>query len=238
LVSIVEISCDYHKQYVTIPKQIYMDIYWYGQACFKIKGKNATVLIDPFDPDMLGLKAPKGSDFEGDVVLMTHGHPDHNFTKIVSGSPVEVAGPGEYEVKGVSINGVQVFHDKSEGSERGKNTIYSIQIDGLTIVHVGDLGHTLSEDQIQEVGDADILLVPVGGVFTIDGKDASEVVSQLEPKIIIPMHYKLPGLKIELAEVENFLKEMGVEGVVPQPKLTITKDKLPEEPQVVVLNKS
>lgn len=217
---------------------VHMDIYWYGQACFKVKGKTASFLIDPYDPDMMGFKAPKPSEMEVDVVLKTHDHPDHNNLSLAGGNPVEIIGPGEYEVKGVTINGVSVFHDKTQGSERGKNTIYNILIDGLNIVHCGDLGHTLTEEQIQEIGECDILMIPIGSIYTIDGKDAAEVVSELEPRIIIPMHYKIPGMKFELEGVDTFLKEMGAEGIEPQPKLSITKDKLPDEPQVVLLNKN
>lgn len=212
-----------------------MDIIWYGQACFKLKGKNASVAIDPYN-ELIGLKPPK--EIEADLVLVTHEHKDHNNVGLVVGSPVKIEGPGDYEAKGVAVTGIGVFHDKQKGAERGRNTIYNVNIDGLNIVHVGDLGHLLSEAEIQDLGTTDILLVPVGSVFTIDAKEASELVAQLEPRIIIPMHYNLPGLKVDLDPVDKFLKEMGIENVVPVPKLTITKDKLPEEPQVVVLTKS
>jgi L-ascorbate metabolism protein UlaG (beta-lactamase superfamily) len=212
-----------------------MDIYWGGQALFRLKGKSAAAVIDPFDPAIVGLKLPK--DLEADVVLKTHDHPDHNFLSAVSGNPLQITGPGEYEIKGIAIEGISVFHDTKKGEERGRNTIYNIEIDGLNIVHLGDLGHVLSEDQVQEVGNVDILMVPVGGTFTIDAKAASEVVSQLEPKIILPMHYGIAGLKFELETVDKFLKEMGVENPTPMAKLSITKDKLPEEPMVVILNK-
>lgn len=224
-----------------------MDIYWYGQSMFKIKGKSATILIDPFDPATIGLKLPKTSDLEADIVLQTHDHPDHNNTAAMPGEPVKIAGPGEYEVKGISVIGVGVYHDNVQGAERGKNTIYSMSVDGLNIVHLGDLGHTLSESQVQEIGSTDILLIPVGGTYTIDANVATEVVAQLEPRIIIPMHYDIPGLTVNLEPVENFLKEMGAEHPKPvneqsssasQNKLSVTKDKLPDEPQVVVLNKS
>lgn len=216
-----------------------MDIYWYGQAMFKLKGKSASVVIDPFNPDFIGLKLPKASELEADVVLKTHNHGDHNFLEAVPGDPLKITGPGEYEVKGISIVGVGVYHDKSQGSERGTNTVYNINIDGLNVVHVGDLGHTLSEEQIQEIGEADILMVPVGSVYTINAKDASEVVAQLEPKIVIPMHYGgLAGLKVTLDSVDLFLKEMGAENVTPQNKLSVAAGKLPEEPQVVLLNKN
>lgn len=213
-----------------------MDIYWYGQACFKLKGKEATVVLDPFDPEFTGLKLPK--DLSADCVLISHQHQDHNFPQAVEGNPMVFTGPGEYEIKGVVMTGINSFHDDTEGSERGKNTIFHILMDGLNIVHLGDLGQKkLTEEQVDAISQADIVLTPVGSVYTIDAKTASEIIAQLEPKIIIPMHYKVDGLKFELEPVDNFLKEMGAESVELQPKLSVTKDKLPEEPQVVVLSK-
>lgn len=213
-----------------------MDIYWYGQACFKLKGKTASAVIDPFSPEAVGLKLPK--DLEANVVLQSHDHPDHNNIAIVGGNPMPFYGPGEYEVKGIAVTGVASFHDTTDGSERGKNTIFHVSIDGLNIVHLGDLGQAkLTEQQIALLGQVDILLIPVGGVFTIDASQAVEIIAQLEPKIIIPMHYFVEGLKFELDPVEKFLKQMGAEAVQPVPKLTITKDKLPEETEVVVLSR-
>ncbi|MDP3758385.1 MAG: MBL fold metallo-hydrolase, partial [Candidatus Daviesbacteria bacterium] len=172
----------------------------------------------------------------------THDHQDHNFAltaTISSGvKPIVFDKPGEYEVSGVVMTGINSFHDNSEGAERGMNIIFHLLFDNLDIVHLGDLGQAkLTEEQVAQIGQTDILLIPVGSVYTIDSKAASEIVSQLEPKIIIPMHYKIEGLKIELEGVDNFLKEMGAENVDPQPKLSITKERLPEEPQVVVLSK-
>jgi L-ascorbate metabolism protein UlaG (beta-lactamase superfamily) len=218
-----------------------MDIYWYGQACFKIKGKNATVVIDPFSPEFTGLKLPK--DLQADMVLTSHEHEDHNFSSAVVSAQgtksMVFLRPGEYEVGGAVVTGINSFHDNSGGSERGMNTIFHLLFDGLDIVHLGDLGQTkLTEEQVAQIGQTDILMIPVGSVYTIDAKAASEIVAQLEPKIIIPMHYKIEGLKFEVEGVENFLKEMGAENAVSQPKLSITKDKLPEEPQVILLAKS
>lgn len=213
-----------------------MDIYWYGQSMFKIKGKNTTLVIDPFDPDFTGLKFPK--DVGADVVLATHLHQDHNNIASVEGSPLYVQGPGEYEVKGVSVVGINSFHDLEEGKEKGKNTIYHIVMDNISIVHLGDLGHLPSEEQTSGIDSTDILMIPVGGKFTIDDKTATKVVAQFEPKVVIPMHYGLPGLKLELEGVEGFLKEMGAESVEPVSKLSVTKDKLPEETMVVLLSKS
>jgi len=214
-----------------------MDITWYGQACFKIKGKSTTVVIDPFDQDYTGLKLPK--DLEAQVALVTHQHKDHNNTQAVSGNPLVITGPGEYEKAGVSITGVAAFHDSKQGEEKGRVTLYHISVDGVNIVHLGDLGHVLTEEQTSEIDNVDILMIPVGGVVTTDSEAAAKVVAQLEPKIVIPMHYKIPGLKFEeLEEVRAFLKEMGAENISEQPKLSITKDKLPEETTVVLLSKS
>lgn len=218
-----------------------MEITWFGQACFKLKSKTSSIIIDPFDPEMTGLKLPK--ELSANAVLVSHAHPDHNNSKVVV-SPegkeiMTFTDPGEYEIGGIVITGIGSFHDSSEGVERGSNTIFQVTVDGVNIVHLGDFGEkVLSEDQINQIGQTDILLVPVGSVYTIDGKAASEIVAQLEPKIVIPMHYFVEGLKFQLDPVENFLKAMGIENAEPQPKLSITKDKLPEETQVVVLSKS
>ena len=214
-----------------------IDIYWAGQAAFRIKGKNATVLIDPYNPDFTGLKLPK--DWQADIVLSSHSHEDHNNTEAIAPASEDgvmvFSEPGEYEVKGVIISAIASSH----GEGKGANTIFHLNLDGLNIVHLGDLGQSkLTEEQIAQIGDVDVLLVPVGGTYTIDGKGASEIVSELEPKIIVPMHYFIEGLKFALDGVDKFLKEMGAEGVSPAPKLSISKEKLPEEPQVILLAKS
>lgn len=218
-----------------------MEITWYGQACFKLKSKTSSIVIDPYDAEMTGLKLPK--EFSASAVLVSHAHPDHSNSKVVT-SPdgkeiMTFNDPGEYEIGGIVITGIGSFHDSSEGSERGNNTIFQVTVDGVNIVHLGDFGEkVLSEDQLNQIGQTDILLIPVGGVYTIDGKAASEIVSQLEPKIVIPMHYSIEGLKFQLDPVENFLKAMGIESSEPQAKLSTTKDKLPEETQVILLAKS
>ncbi len=213
-----------------------MDITYLGHASFKIKGKNAVVVTDPYDPQT-GLKFPK---VEADIVTVTHDHFDHSAASLVQGEPFVVAGPGEYEVKGVEIVGVDSFHDTKEGSERGRSTIFNLKIDKMNIAHLGDLGQdSLTDQQVEEIGNVDILMIPVGGVYTIDAATAAKIASLLEPKIIIPMHYADPDSTVkELAGVENFLKEIGKEDVEPTQKLTITPDKLPEETQVVLMTKS
>lgn len=214
-----------------------MEIYPLGHASFRLKGRTATVVTDPYDPAMVGLKFPKLESV--DVVTVSHDHNDHNATAGLPNSPFIVAGPGEYEIKEVTIIGVPSFHDDKEGRERGANTVYKITVDEINICHLGDLGHKLSDEQLSRIGDVDVLLIPVGGFYTIDSKTAAQVVAQLEPLIVVPMHYQRPGVNPELAAklepVADFLAEMGAEGVTPQPKLVVSKDKLPETTTVVVL---
>lgn len=213
-----------------------MDIVHLGHSSFKIKGKNAILLTDPFSPEFTGLKFPKT---EADIVTVSHQHEDHNYVeagnwKLETGTLI-ISGPGEYESKGVKILGMASFHDSSKGSERGRNTIFKITMDGVNLCHLGDLGHKLEGETVDLLDGVDILLLPVGGVYTIDAKMASEVVAQLEPKMVIPMHYCVPGLKFQLDPLEKFLQEMGKPDVKAIPKLSISKDKLPEEMEIVVL---
>lgn len=212
-----------------------MDISYLGHASFRLKGKTAAVVVDPYDPSV-GPKFPK---VDADIVAVTHAHFDHNATSQVSGEPFIIAGPGEYEVKGVEIIGVNSFHDNKQGAERGNNTIYNFKIDKINVCHLGDLGQTtLTEQQVEEIANVDILLLPVGGHFTINATEANKIASQLEPRIIIPMHFKDAETKIaELSGVESFLKEINKENLEPVNKLTITPDKLPEETQVVLMQK-
>lgn len=213
-----------------------VDIYFLGQACFRIKGKKTTIVVDPYDSDFIGLSPLK---LEADIVCVTHAHKDHNAAELVKGTDEAeafvISGPGEYEIRGVNIIGISSFHDDKEGEERGRNIIYQITIDGVNIVHLGDLGQKkLTQSQIEEIS-CDVLLLPVGGVYTIDGKEAVEIVSQLEPKVIIPMHYNLPKLKVELGEVSEFLSAIGKEKMEPIPKYSISEERMPQETEVVVL---
>jgi len=214
-----------------------MEINYLGHAAFRIRGKSTTVVTDPYAPEHVGLKFPK--HIAADIVTVSHDHPDHNAIHQIEGAAYVVNGPGEYEIKGVGIIGLSTFHDEEKGAKRGKNTIYRIEMDGLSIVHLGDLGHTLSVAEVDSLGGVDILMIPVGGLYTIDPAAAVAVINEIEPSIVLPMHYgrtELPAKAFgNLATREAFLKEIGTENVVPQPKLTITKDKLPEQMQVVIL---
>lgn len=211
-----------------------------GHSCFRIKGKKAILVTDPFD-SYIGFKMPKVS---ADIITVSHEHQDHNNISAVTGTtrrkqPFVISGPGEYEVSGVFVFGVSSFHDDESGSRRGPNTVYVINMEGMRLVHLGDLSHKLTDEQLEEVNGADILFIPVGGTYTIDPKVAVEVIGQIQPKIIIPMHYKTtdydPKFGLQIS-VDDFLKEIGVE-VKPVNKLTISRDKLPEEREVVVLKK-
>ena len=183
-----------------------MQITWYGQACFRLESKDIRVLIDPFSKK-IGLREPRINDT---IVLVTHEHDDHNNTEN-AGEAFVVRGPGEYEKSGVQIVGISSFHDDTQGSERGLNTIYVIKFEDITLCHLGDLGQQeLTAEQVEMIGNVDILFIPVGGVYTIDGKQAVGVVKQIEPKIIIPMHYKISGLTIDLEPATAFLKEIGI----------------------------
>jgi len=189
-------------------------------------------LIDPFSKE-IGLKPPKIKD---DIVMVTHGHYDHSNLEEVNPEAFVITTPGEYEKKGIAIRGISSYHDKTEGKERGLNIIYIIKAEDMTICHLGDLGQEkLTENQVDEIGDVDILLVPVGGNYTINYKEAIEVIGQIEPKIIIPMHYKIKDLKVELEGPEKFVKELGL---TPEKvdKYKISKKLLPlEEMKLVIL---
>ncbi len=216
-----------------------MTIIWHGQSLFEIttsRGKNnqVNIVIDPFSPE-LGLRIPK---LEADIVLTTHDHYDHNNVKAVAGNPFLIEGPGEYEIKEVFIQGIPAFHDDLQGKERGKMTIFTIEAEELRLCHLGDLGQKeLTPDQLEKIGEIDILMIPIGGNYTISGKEAVKIMSQIEPKIIIPMHYALPKLKVKLEEVDKFLKIMGIKKIEPVNKLTIKKKELAEEEAKIIVLK-
>jgi len=208
-----------------------MDITWLGLSCFRIRGSHAIIVTDPFPPG-LGYNLGK---LTADIVTVSHQHPSHSYDQGINGEHRLVKGPGEYEISGVLILGIRTYHDSVKGQSRGKNTIYLMEIDGVNVLHLGDLGHALGDDMVEEIGNVDILLLPVGGVSTINAAMAAEVIRKLEPKVVIPMHYKTAKSDRDLEPVENFLKEMGQAQVEPRPKLTISRSNLPLTTEVVVL---
>ncbi|MFC1860348.1 MBL fold metallo-hydrolase [Chloroflexota bacterium] len=209
-----------------------MDISWLGHSCFRIRGSHATIVTDPYSPD-LGYSLGKST---ARIVTVSHQHPGHSYVQGIGGKPRLVTGPGEYEISGILIIGISTFHDADRGEKRGKNTIYLMEVDEVVVCHLGDLGHVLNAEQVEEMGNVDVLLLPVGGVSTINAPMAAEVVRQLEPKVVVPMHYKTSKLNRELEPVERFLKEIGVKEVAPQPKLSLSKSSLPLSTQVFLLD--
>lgn len=221
-----------------------MQIIWKGHSCFEIiskssKGKEVKILIDPFS-EKIGLKP---LSIEADILLISHDHQDHNNKKVVKGSPFLISGPGEYEIKEIFIQGIEAWHDNSQGKERGKITIFKIESEGIKICHLSDLGQKeLNSDQLGKIGDIDILMIPVGGIphqnhwwGTISAKEASKIISQIEPKILIPMHYLIPKLKIKLDPLDKFLKVMGQKSSQPQNKLSVKKKDLPTEGMKIII---
>lgn len=209
-----------------------MVITWYGQACFKIQSGELVIAIDPFAKE-IGLTPPR---FRADFVLITHSHRDHANQEAIGGEPFVITGPGEYEMKGVYVRGIATFHDTEQGMQRGMNTIYGISVEELSLVHLGDFGeYELREETLDAIGNVDVLMIPVGGVYTIDGKQAARVVRQLSPRYVIPMHYKIPGLTVGLETAGAFLKEMGVSHEALQEKLALKKKDIGEEEKTEVV---
>ncbi len=209
-----------------------MEITWLGHSCFRIKGKEAIVITDPCHPS-LGYSFGK---LQADIVTLSHFHPGHCYIEAITSEFKEIKGPGEYELKGTFISGIATFHDAEWGKKRGMNTVYLLEMDGMILCHLGDLGHLPASELIEAIGDVEVLFLPVGGVSTIGSLTAAEVVRHLTPKIVIPMHYKTPALVGDLEPVDKFLKELGIREIVSQPKLSINRSTLPASTQVVLLD--
>ena len=209
-----------------------MDVTWLGHGCFRLRGRAAAVVTDPYPP-AVGLKLAR---MDAEVVTVSHEHDNHSFTQVVRDGAYEIRGPGEYEVAGVSVIGIPTYHDDEKGAKHGRNTVYLIEIDDVRVCHLGDLGHKLEDAEAEAVTTPDVLLVPVGGASAMNGAQAAEVVRQLEPRYVVPMHYAIPGLKLKLDPIDRFLKEMGVTVSEAQPKLAVQKSSVTEyETKVVVL---
>lgn len=217
-----------------------MTIQWYGHSCFKIttkpegrgSGEDIVIFVDPFDRSV-GLRPPQG---RADIVTVSHDHHDHSNSGALKGDPQILDLPGEYSIKGVSITGISSFHDKKEGAERGLNTIFVFESEGIRFCHLGDLGMILDKKQLEEINGVDVLAVPVGGNdFTLDGKEAKTVVDQVEPKIILPMHYKIPASKFKVDDEKKFCKEIGICPREKMAKLILKKKDLENDEVKVIL---
>lgn len=216
-----------------------MDITYLGHSCFKLRSGSATVITDPYDASV-GFKLPRVS---ADVVTVSHQHSDHNNIGGVAASsrrerPFIIDKAGEYEVGGVSVFGLRTYHDDKQGQLRGENIVYSVLIEGISVVHLGDLGHQLSEAEVDELNGVDVLLCPVGGHYTIGPKEAVNLVQAVEPAVIVPMHFKTDQHDKKtfemIEEVGKFVEEMGLEAKTTD-KLSISRSSLPEETELVVL---
>jgi L-ascorbate metabolism protein UlaG (beta-lactamase superfamily) len=214
-----------------------MEITWYGHSCFRLTERNyATVVTDPFDSKAVGYDALK---LRSDIVTVSHDAPGHSNTDAVKGISHVIDGPGEFEIGGVFITGVQ--SDSSAGKKRTKenlprNTIYVFDYDGITVAHLGDLNQTPTQSEIESLGTVNVVLVPVGGGGGLTAAKAAEVISLIEPNLVIPMHYSTPATKVSLDSLNKFIKEMGLSKPEPQPSLKVTRSGLPSETHVVVLD--
>ncbi len=207
-----------------------MKIRWRGHASFLIETGGQRIVTDPFNAEVGYPMVP----LEADIVTVSHEHWDHNAVESIGGDPLVIKGVGAREVEGIFLHGIDSCHDINQGRDRGANTIFKISAEGIHVVHLGDLGHPLSAEQVAEIGQVDILLVPVGGTFTIDSQGAVTVANLLQPRIVIPMHYATPHLSFELAPVEGFTSQYDL--VVKKPYLEVQAADLGAEMRIVVLD--
>jgi len=214
-----------------------MKIKFLGHAAFLITtGDGTKIVTDPYEPGGFGGAIAHGPLEEpADLVVVSHGHADHNYVKMVPGDPAVVQGPGEQTHSGITFRALASHHDTSRGAERGQNIVRVIEADGMTVCHLGDLGHALSPEDATALGAVDVLLVPVGGTFTIDAKGATAAVNRLRPRIAIPMHYRTPKVTLNIAPVDGFLADKPRVRRVKGSEIEVTKESLPEPTEIVVL---
>lgn len=208
-----------------------MKIQFHGHAGFSISDDDFTVVTDPYDSET-GLKFPS---IKANVVTVSHKHPHHSNVQALEGEPKVFNWPGEYETAGVHFRGINSFHNAKEDTEQKSNTIFRFIFKGINFCHLGDLGTKLTSEQLEKVGDVDVLFIPIGAKDTIDAKKAKEVVEQIEPRIIIPMVYHTEGSAVGLEGLEPFLAEMGAKGVEPLESFTVKKSELPDDNSKVVI---
>lgn len=207
-----------------------MDLRWYGHACFLCEGEKVRLLTDPFDQDV-GYSLPRA---EVDLVTVSHDHHDHNAVQDLPGWPLLIKEPGVHDAKGLKIEGFSVFHDGARGAERGRNLIFVWEMDRVRLCHLGDLGHVLEPATVQAIGRVDLLMIPVGGIYTIDADCARQVVEQLQPRLVVPMHYKTPALTFKLDPVDKFTRFFNK--VRRAKTLHVEPQNLPAEPEVAILD--
>lgn len=212
-----------------------MEIVWYGHSYFRLKDRNTTVVMDPYDKS-LGLPLPHP---RADIITISHAAPHHDHIAGVRGEFKVIDGPGEYEIKGVFINGIEMAPTKKKNdrnvADPPQNTVFVIYMEDMTVCHLGDLNHVPSQNQVEDLDNIHVLLIPVGGQNALSAAEAVEVISLIEPQIVIPMHYSLPDLSVKLDPLSKFLKEMGITKADTVDTLKLTKSSLPEETQVTLM---
>jgi len=215
-----------------------MKIKWYGHAAFNIVSENGVgIIIDPYQSGAFGGALSYGPiRDEADIVLVSHDHDDHNYTKDIKGKFQIIKKAGTHSVKDIAIKAIPSYHDPSKGKERGDNLIFVLDVDGIKIAHMGDLGHTLPRDIVDEIGSIDVLLIPVGGFYTIDSKEATKVANDIKPLITIPMHFKTEKCNFPIAPVEEFTKDKKNVKMAGSSEIVITKATLPKEQEIIVLS--
>ncbi len=206
-----------------------LQIRWHGHSCFEVTN-DLTVITDPHDGRSIGIPAP---NVQGDIILVSHDHYDHNSVKSVDKKDSKVITDiRKKNIEDVEIKGFESFHDESQGAKRGENIIFRFKIDNITFCHLGDLGHELNDEITSNFGDIDVLFIPIGGTFTIDCKKAWKVIKKIKPKIVIPMHYKIGGLSLPISGIEPFLKKNPYKVLHVGNEIDIEKEDLPKEPEV------
>jgi L-ascorbate metabolism protein UlaG (beta-lactamase superfamily) len=210
-----------------------MEINWHGLSCFRLTERGmASVVTDPYDHNSAGFNPLK---LRGEIVTVSHDAPGHNYISAIKGRSRVITGPGEFEIGGVFITGVQTNNRTKSSSKELRNTLYVFDYDGITVAHLGDIKKVPNQTEVENLGGVNVALVPVGGGGSLNAAKAAEIVSLLEPGIVIPMHYQLPESKLKLSPLSRFLKEMGVGKIEPVPSLKVTRTSVPAESRVVVL---
>lgn len=211
-----------------------MEIIWYGHSCFRLAERGmATVVCDPFDSENVGYQPLK---LKADIVTSSHDAPGHNYLNAVKGYSHAITGPGEFEIGSVFITGIQMDGQSKKAVEKLRNTLFVFDYMGITVAHLGDIRSVPPQNEIEALGTVHIVLVPVGGGSGLNAAKAAEIVSLLEPNIVIPMHYATPATKVPLDRLDKFLKEMGLHEAETVPSLKVTKSSLPDETKVIVLD--
>lgn len=210
-----------------------MEIQWLGHSCFRLRGATSTLITDPFS-STLGIALP---EIQAEVVTISHPHPHHSNTESVEGDPYIIDTPGEYDVKGIYVHGIATTL-REEAGEGGRNIIYRIEMEGVTIAHLGDLGQPLSSRQAEELSGVDVLFLPSGAGCTVTTTQAAQLVNLIDPRLVIPMHYQTPELTVDLNTVEEILRELSVQEVVPQARISVTPTNLPPDRRVVLMERA